>query len=449
MYRFSLHKRLIALLLFLGVIFAQEEIKPDFNISVDYSRFSIEGGVYLDVYLMIPQSVFTFSPAEDGLEARVIFQTALVQNDSVPYPPDRWQRVYRAPNTAAIPGLSWVPDISKFFVEPGDYILQVNIIDVNSDKRQTIRKPISLEMFPKDELSISDLTLASNIIKAGREIEFTKYGYDVVPNAQRTFTINSPMMYYYLEAYGLSGTGNYTIHPQILSLNEDVVQDFPIKTKKMPGTSVVEWGGVNSAGLSSGIYKLAVTIGDVTGAVQKTQKRTFYIVRPTDRSNQSTNTGSEYADLSASQVDDIYKVVSLIMDKTEKRLYNRSDDVGKRNVLTAFWERKDPDPDTELNEFKQEFFQRVQMANREFGSDTDAGWSTDRGRIIIKYGKPNNIERQQSSLGAKPFIIWQYYEIEGGVEFVFVDRSGYGNFQLVHSEARDEVQDYEWQRFLE
>jgi GWxTD domain-containing protein len=450
LYQSNLLNRLITFLLVsVSLLNAQDQADVDFNVSLDYSRFSIEGGVYLDVYLMIPQSIFTFVEIEGGWEAQVVFQTALIQDDIVPYDPDRWTRTYRAPDRQSVSKLTWVPDISKFYVEPGDYMLQVTIVDVHSKKQQTMRRPISLELYPSDELAISDITIASQVIKAKAENEFTRYGYDVVPNAQRTFTTSAPMMYYFFEAYGLSGTGNYDMHAQILSLNGDVVQDFPSSTKPMPGASVVEWGGLNTAGLGSGIYKLAVEITDGVTNKTSSQKRTFYILRETGTKQEVTESKDDYVGLSASQVDDIYKVVSIIMDKKEKRLFEKSDDVGKRKVLTAFWERRDPDTETPINEFKVEFYQRVQIANRNFGSESDNGWSTDRGRVLIKYGPPSNIEEQQSSLDQKPWITWDYYEIEGGVHFIFVDRTGYGSFQLVTSNARDEVQDADWQRFLD
>jgi len=450
LFQFNSLKRVLVLTgLTIGLLHGQENSQADFKISVDYSRFSIEGGVYLDVYLLIPQSVFTYMPAEEGLEATVIFQASLVQDEMLPYPPDRWQRIYKAPDRSAIASMSWVPDITKFFVEPGDYLLQIDIVDVNSNQRQRIRKPLSLIPFPSDELNLSDITIASQIIKTSAEHEFTKYGYDVVPNAQRTFTSAAPMLYYFLEAYGLSGTGTYSVLTQIQSLNEDIVQKYPSRSKKMPGKSVVEWGGVNTAGLTSGIYKLAITISDDSNGKSITQKRTFYILRPAASNNTDDSTKSEYAGLDEAQLDDIFKVVNLIMDKNEKRLFTRSDVDGKRNILTAFWDRKDPNPETVMNEFKQEFYQRVQAANSEYGSETDPGWSSDRGRILIKYGKPNNIERQNSSIGQRPWESWQYYEMEGGVTFIFVDRTGYGSYQLVHSDARDEVRDPDWERFLD
>ena len=293
----SLKKGLVLFGLIIGLLQAQENSQTDFKISVDYSRFSIEGGVYLDVYLLIPQSVFTFLPVEGGFEANVIFHASLVQDELVPYPPDSWQRTYKAPDRNAIASLSWVPDISKFYVEPGDYILQIDVVDVNSNERQRIRRSVSLTLFPSEELSLSDITIASQIIKTSTEHEFTKYGHDVVPNAQRTFTSTAPMMYYYLEAYGLSGTGNYSIVTQIQSLNEDIVQDYPSRSKKMPGKSVVEWGGVNTAGLTSGIYKLAISIADESKGTTVTQKRTFYILRPAGSNTNSASNSGDYAGL--------------------------------------------------------------------------------------------------------------------------------------------------------
>ncbi|MEA3285783.1 MAG: GWxTD domain-containing protein [Candidatus Marinimicrobia bacterium] len=450
MFQCNLLKRVILLLTVAFTVMAADTYtEADLGVSLDYSRFSIEGGVYLDIYLMIPQSFFSYLPGENGLEAKAVFQVALIQDDLVPYPPDRWQRTYRAADQAAVAGLSYVPDISKFYVEAGEYLLQVDIIDLHSNSRQRIRKPIILELFPAEDLTLSDITIASKIIKVDHENEFTKYGYDVVPNAERSFNSRAPMLYYYFEAYGLSGAGDFQVHTQVLSLNEDVIQDYPIRTKKMPGTSAVEWGGVNTAGLRSGIHKLLITVTDQVSGQHVSTKKTFYVLKPSNSEQAQATAGSDYSTLSESQLDDIFKVASLVMAKKEQRLFKYSDIEGKRNVLTAFWDRNDPDPETAINEFKTQFYQRVQLANREYSTETKEGWKADRGRVLIQYGHPNNIERAPSALGQKPWESWEYYEIEGGIQFFFVDRTGYGIYQLVHSSARDEVQNYDWQRYLD
>ena len=419
----------------------------DLGVSLDYSRFSIEGGVYLDVYLLVPQANMTYTKHGEELVANVIFQAALLQGDVVPYNPDRWQRIFKVPNQASVKKLGYAPDISKFYVEAGDYTLQVDILDVNSNRRQRIRRQITLEKFPQGELSFSDITLASKIVKATDENEFTKYGHDILPNAERTFTSLLPVLYYFFEIYELSGDGQYEVTTTILNLAGDVVKEFPVRAKKSPGTSAVEWGGLNLSGLKNGIHKLVVDVKDLASGTTVTHDKTFYIVKPIVE-GESMDEAESYANVTEEELDKIFDMVSIVMTSAEKRLYKKSKFDGKKKTILAFWERKDPDPSTSVNEYKQEFYRRVQMANDEFGKGTSEGWKTDRGRVLIQYGPPSNIEKSLMSIGQRPWEGWYYYELEGGVEFIFVDRSGFGRFDLVHSTARSELEDQNWSRFL-
>jgi hypothetical protein len=77
------------------------------------------------------------------------------------------------------------------------------------------------------------------------------------------------------------------------------------------------------------------------------------------------------------------------------------------------------------------------------------GWRTDRGRVYLLYGEPDHVLRVPSECNSKPYQTWYYYGIEKGVEFVFVDRLGNGDYQLVHSTKRGELQDETWQRYLQ
>ena len=255
------------------------------------------------------------------------------------------------------------------------------------------------------------------------------------------------MLYYFFEIYNLSGKGYYILATEVRSLTGKTIQDFDRKSKKMPGTSAVEWGGFSTSGLRAGIYDLYIKVKDQNTGSSSEQTKKFYIYREGGQKTSQT-TVSSYIGLGEDQLDEIYELVSLIMTADEQRLFERSDVEGKRRVLDTFWDRRDPDPGSVGNEFKDEFYQRVQIANRDFSSRTSKGWETDRGRILIKYGTPNNIDQVASSLNEKPFETWFYYEIEGGVEFVFVDKSGFGDFELVHSTARNEIYDIEWQRWL-
>jgi GWxTD domain-containing protein len=92
-----------------------------------------------------------------------------------------------------------------------------------------------------------------------------------------------------------------------------------------------------------------------------------------------------------------------------------------------FWKRRDPTPDTEQNEFKEEFFERVRFANENY-STLGPGWRTDRGMIYIQYGPPDQIESYPHNTDLPPYEVWSYYDLQK--RFVFVDYDGFGRYEL-------------------
>ena len=94
----------------------------------------------------------------------------------------------------------------------------------------------------------------------------------------------------------------------------------------------------------------------------------------------------------------------------------------------AFWKKRDPTPGTGRNERMEEYYYRIDYANRKFGN-VIPGWKTDRGHVLILHGYPDDIKRQTFSFGAEPWEVWYYYRI--GRQFIFVDKTGFGDYELV------------------
>jgi GWxTD domain-containing protein len=129
-------------------------------------------------------------------------------------------------------------------------------------------------------------------------------------------------------------------------------------------------------------------------------------------------------------------VVYIITDEERAAFKQLSNDEERDNFIEAFWQRRDPTPDTEENEYKEEHYQRIAYANEHFAAGVP-GWKTDRGRIYIVYGKPDEIESHPSGgtyerpmeegggeTSTYPFEDWRYRYIEGiGQEVIieFVD----------------------------
>jgi len=118
------------------------------------------------------------------------------------------------------------------------------------------------------------------------------------------------------------------------------------------------------------------------------------------------------------------------MTKQEKNIFNHlPDEESRKEFIRDFWEKRDPDPMTEENEFKEEFFRRIEYANNRFNEGMP-GWKTDRGRIYIYFGPPDKIDEAPmlSLSNLKGALLWVYYRY--GFAVFFVDRRGDGAYIL-------------------
>jgi len=93
-----------------------------------------------------------------------------------------------------------------------------------------------------------------------------------------------------------------------------------------------------------------------------------------------------------------------------------------------FWARRDPTPDTPRNEAMLEFMTRVRHVERNF-RELGPGWRSDRGRIYIRYGEPDQVERSLTGSEGRNVEVWYYNRPHR--RFVFVDRDGFGRYALV------------------
>ena len=162
-----------------------------------------------------------------------------------------------------------------------------------------------------------------------------------------------------------------------------------------------------------------------------------------------TDLGEDYSSMNEAELDQRFDTLIPILSNDEKKAYRDASVEGKQNLLSEFWSTRDPDQSTSVNELRVEYMRRLETANQRFGSTQTSGYKTDRGRVFLVYGKPDEIERNPVSVDVKPYETWYYNSIEGGSYFVFVDKTGFGTYELVHSTVRNEIYDPNWRRFIE
>jgi len=129
--------------------------------------------------------------------------------------------------------------------------------------------------------------------------------------------------------------------------------------------------------------------------------------------------------------------VTYIITPKEKDVFLRLEsDKDRALFMGAFWKQRDPDPNTEENEFRQEHYRRIQYANQFFGRDSPgAGWRSDMGRIYIILGEPKSVEKFENLYDIKPTIIWFFSDmaelgLPNSFNVVFFKRENQGEYRI-------------------
>jgi GWxTD domain-containing protein len=143
-------------------------------------------------------------------------------------------------------------------------------------------------------------------------------------------------------------------------------------------------------------------------------------------------------------IDDVEPIIT----PAERDAWNKlKTDEEREHFIDEFWHLRDSDPDTEENEYRERYYERVEYVNEHFSSGIP-GVKTDRGRIYLKYGKPNDVESHPSggaytlasyegggSTSTYPFERWWYRDLPGhsDVEIEFIDPTGSGEYRVARN----------------
>ena len=217
----------------------------------------------------------------------------------------------------------------------------------------------------------------------------------------------------------------------------------------------VEVGSQILSNFPTDSYTFVIALIDSLSSTGISTAKKFFVYNPdivvVDTFETSTTPvlSSTFGSMSEDELDDLFEKSRYLATKTEIDKYERLSNVeGKREFTFEFWKVKEETFGTAQgnNEFYRTYLQRIDLCNQRYSTMGKQGWKTDRGRVYLLYGEPTEIERYPNQLETRPYEIWQYTEIEGGVNFVFADLTGFSDYTLVHSTKRGELRDDNWQR---
>lgn len=159
--------------------------------------------------------------------------------------------------------------------------------------------------------------------------------------------------------------------------------------------------------------------------------------KPLTQSSAATQGQAERAETSPYQRWLNEEVPYIIEAKEREAFLKLTTDEEREKFIEAFWERRNPHPGGPVDEFKIEYYRRLAYANRQYASASKTGWKTDRGRMYIMYGPPDEIDSHPGNK-PHPFEMWKYRYVDGvgsNVVLKFAYSEGIGEYHLQMPQA--------------
>jgi GWxTD domain-containing protein len=402
----------------------------------DQNRTEVNAFVQVPYMLMQPTSSERDAMLSYRVEVKVTDSTGLKLLEQ------SWQNHatagLRRPDAFAV-------DMVRFSLAPGRYRLDVAVVDSVSGRRSGTA--VDLEGFATAP-SASDLLLSP-------QIRTTEVG-DTVPRpaelrwgqmlvtaaAQLNLTPLRPDAFYLLEAYSPKETTG-TLQLRVAdSAGKSLVTTAETPVQVPAGGGVLK-GQLDLGGLPPGHYAMVAAL-ELDG--KTVERRATFTMAALDetlskdvaRREASRATDEGYFEaMSPEDLEIAKEPLEIIAESGELSKWSKDLSVrAKRRFMVDFWKRRDPTPETPVNETRQLFYDGVAYANKAYGESGRAampGWKTDRGRIYVKNGSPDEtLDRVQAGRSV-PYQVWRYRRGRDRY-YVFADRSnGIGIYQLIQS----------------
>ena len=444
---------LISFLFISTGLFAQN--KSNFGFEFDFAQFGYDSASnYVEFYYSFNQGDLTINKTDTSNFVQADLKISIIDTVSGKILVDKdWKVVNEIKDTSsANKGLIGV---LGFVITHGVYRLNVTGGDaVNTEHKKSITDYLNVAPLWKNKVAISDLQFATRIIpdSPNKKSIFYKNTFEVIPSIINVFGEGQPVLFYYMELYNLQSLPKSDIKLESVVYNsKGKIVSTKIKTIDNKINSRVEVGTVVINKYPTDSYTLTEALLDSAANIGISSSKRFYVYNPsvaqsdTNYNNNTSSLASEFNVMSEDEIDNIFNESKYIATNNEIKQYKSLETLeGKRKFLYEFWKARDTKPETSMNEAYEDYMNRVQKCNERFSNMGREGWKSDRGRVFLLYGEPSEIERFPNQQNTKPYEVWHYNDIQGGVIFIFADLTGFSQYTLIHSTMRGELRDDNW-----
>jgi GWxTD domain-containing protein len=357
-------------------------------------------------------------------------------------------------------------DNQRYAVREGKCKIRMSLTDhaAPAGKALTIEDNVQLAC-PGGQLSGSSILPVESYSRAAKPGALTKSGYDMVPYNSSYYPLAGQKLSFYYELYNASsvaGEGKPLLLTWFIEEGSQLVQAGGFK-KIAAATVNPHLASVDLSKLPSGNYNLVLEVRDQSNVLLQVKRMYFQrFNKRADLTKQHELAGrrtvAEYFGgcNSADTLQMFVECLWPIADNVDKeRVINtavKKDPDIMRKFAIDFWERRAADTANPLKMWA-DYYQQVQQVMKLFKCGKQKGYYTERGRVYLQYGAPNQRAVQAMEPNTFPYEIWQYYRITDGInghfysnrKFVFVNRNlGDDCHVLVHSDMRGEINNPRW-----
>ena len=447
-------------------LFSQVSLRAN----LDASHFkAAESGHYLEVYYSIADAVFAdLQTRNNSAEAEIIFNLVIKHGGAV-WATKVWKIAKSVNDSTLAKSQNVVVDALRYMAEEaGDYEIKLYTrADGAVSRIDSAMVTVTIPQMTDDEMCLSDVIFSSKIGRATEQSNptFTRNGYEIIPNAAAVFGESAPIVYYYFEAYNISkkiAGDKYKVVCKIVNSNGKEVEGTgkTFRTKRKTGETAIEMGTKIISKLPSGTYSLVFGLADIDEKIVMKNRKTLYIYNPSipvEKNEQLTmaDVGDKsFIDLyrqGEKELDLEFKKMIYLIDKEQKDFYKKLKlPKAKADYIKEIWINTAAKQNIVGSVYRFIYLKRINEANVKFKSVFKEGWKSDRGRVYILYGPPYEVERFPNSTQTIPYEIWTYSSIhgQGGVIFIFSDRTGFKKYEQIHSTLIGELQEPDWQRLV-
>lgn len=412
-------KFLVSLLLLCSYVYGQVESSGNTSQYSTAKKFYVDFASYidstpnktrLDVFIQVPYSSIQFIKQNDSFKASYNLSLIFYDKEKKNILFERiWKEKVSTDNFQhTLSKNNFNLSYKTFDFTPGEYLLTCILEDADSRNNISVDLPVKVNKI-SDTLGISDIILITDIVK-------DKSGEKIVPNVSKTVSNKTKALQFYFEIYSNKERDiNLEYIIEDLKNNKTYKQASAYTLKS--GTNPVYYTFENT-NFKLGNYKLTINLTDnENNLLLSTEKNIYSII---------TGLPSSIADLDKA-IDQMIYIASPneINFIKEGKTYDE-----KLNRFIAFWDKYKPNPKMDENPILNEYYRRVEYANKNFKGWGREGWRSDMGMIYITFGPPSYVERHPLEPNSRPYEIWDYYEINR--TFIFVDQTGFGDYRLIN-----------------